>query len=68
MFNFYLATNEGSINYGFGTIKDNLTTTEFLERYRLLPMSDLLISILDGNAFVKISTVDHPLDKIGGTI
>jgi hypothetical protein len=68
MYNFHIATNEGLIKDGVGTIEGNFTTAEFLERYRDMPMSDLVRSILDGNVFVKISTVDHPLGEIGGML
>ncbi|MDN5845929.1 MAG: CHRD domain-containing protein [Candidatus Nitrosocosmicus sp.] len=68
MYNFHLATNEGLIKDGVGTIQGNFTSADFLERYRDIPMSDLVRSILDGNVFVKISTVDHPLGEIGGML
>ena len=68
MYNFHLATNEGLVKDGVGTIEGNFTTADFLERYRDMPMSDLVRSILDGNVFVKISTVDHPLGEIGGMV
>jgi hypothetical protein len=68
MYNFHLATNEGLVKDGVGTIEGNFTTSDFLERYRDMPMSELVRSILDGNVFVKISTVDHPLGEIGGML
>ncbi len=68
MYNFHLATNEGLIKDGVGTIEGNFTTADFLERYRDIPMSDLIGRMLDGNVFVKISTIDHPLGEIGGMV
>ena len=68
MYNFHLATNEGLVKDGVGTVQGNFTTADFLERYRDMPMSDLIGSILDGNVFVKISTIDHPLGEIGGMV
>lgn len=68
MYNFHVATNEGLIKDGVGTIQGNFTTGDFLERYRDIPMSDLIGRILDGNVFVKISTVNHPLGEIGGML
>ncbi len=68
MYNFHLATNEGLVKDGVGTVQGNFTTADFSERYRDMPMSELIGSILNGNVFVKISTIDHPLFEIGGMV
>ena len=49
-------------------VEGNFTASDFTGRLNIDQMSDLLKLILDGNAYVKVLTIDAPLGKIVGKI
>ena len=65
---FHLATSEGLITTGTGTMEGNFTNADFQLPFRGVSMSDLISSILDGNIHVRVVTIDHPLGEIGGEV
>jgi hypothetical protein len=61
--------NEGVTGPISGTlVEGNFTASDFTGRLNIDQMSDLLKLILDGNAYVKVLTIDAPLGKIVGKI
>jgi hypothetical protein len=61
--------NEGITGPINGTlVEGNFTSSDFSGRLNIDQMSDLLKLILDGNAYVRIQTLDAPLGKIVGKI
>ncbi|HZD35148.1 MAG TPA: CHRD domain-containing protein [Nitrososphaeraceae archaeon] len=51
-------------------VEGNFTQADFLERARnaVPEMTDLLKIVLDGNAYVRVHTVDNPLGEIVGRV
>jgi hypothetical protein len=61
--------NEGISGPISGTlVEGNFTSSDFTGRLNIDQMSDLLKLIRDGNAYVRIQTLDAPLGKIVGKI
>jgi CHRD domain len=61
--------NEGASGPINGTlVEGNFTSSDFTGRLNVDQMSDLLKLILDGNAYVRVQTIDAPLGKIVGKI
>jgi CHRD domain len=65
---FHLATTQGLITQGTGTMEGNFTSENFQLLFRGKSMSELVRSILDGNIYVRVVTIDHPLGEIGGKV
>ena len=65
---FHFGTTGGLITQGTGTIEGNFTSDDFQLMFRGKSMSELVRSILDGNIYLRVSTVDHPLGEIGGKV
>ena len=65
---FHHGTSEGLLKEGTGTITGNFTEADFLQPFQGKSMSELVRSILDGNIYLRVSTVDNPLGEIGGKV
>ena len=68
IYNFHLGTTGGLITQGTGTMEGNFTSADFQLQFRGKSISELVRAILDGNIYVKVSTIDHPLGEIGGKV
>ena len=61
--------NEGPSGPISGTlVEGNFTSADFTGRLNIDQMSDLLKLILDGNAYIRVQTIDEPLGLIVGKI
>jgi len=66
----YSATAQGPLQSTNGTLalQGNFTSANFIDYLQGKQMSDLLKMILDGNAYVKVTSSAYPLGQIGGKI
>jgi hypothetical protein len=64
----HTSTQQGLSKGTSGTVQGNITNANFVDLLLGKPMSELVKNILDGNVYVKVTSVDFPLGEMGGKI
>ena len=62
------STQQGLSKGTSGIVQGNITNANFVDVLQGKPMSELVKNILDGNVYVKVTTVDFPLGEMAGKV